>query len=103
MVCSQFGKKAKTISPILKLLVKDNNLMVRMRAIEALALVVGENPMPGLIEISNKSGSRIEVLLTMNSIAFFRDHHGFELKPESLSVSVPKGEFERRLEYFNDK
>ena len=103
MVCSQFGKKAKTISPILKLLVKDNNLMVRMRAIEALALVVGENPMPGLIEISNKSGSRIEVLLTMNSIAFFRDHHGFELKPGAFSVSVPKGEFYRRLEYFNDQ
>ena len=103
MVCSQFGKKAKTISPILKLLLKDNNLMVRMRAIEALALVLGENPMPGLIEISNKSGSRIEVLLTMNSIAFFRDHHGFELKPGAFSVSVPKGEFYRRLEYFNDK
>ena len=55
----------------------------------------------GLIEISNKSSSRIEVLLTMNSIAFFRDHHGFELKPGAFSVSVPKGEFYRRLEYFN--
>ena len=77
--------------------------MVRMRAIEALALIAGEDPLPGLIEISNKSSSRIEVLLTMNSIAFFRDHHGFELQPGALSVSVPKGEFERRLEYFNNK
>ena len=45
MVCSQFGKEAKMISPMLKFLVKDNNLMVRMRAIEALALVTGEDPM----------------------------------------------------------
>ena len=74
--------------------------MVRMRAIEALALVAGEDPMPGLIEISNNSSSRIEVLLTMNSIAFFRDHHGFVLNPKSFSISVPKGEFSRRLEYF---
>ena len=71
MVCSQFGKEAVTISPILKFLVKDDNLMVRMRAIEALALVSGEDPMEGLIEISNESNSRIEILLTMNSIAFF--------------------------------
>lgn len=100
MVCSQFGNEAKPISPMLKFLVKDDNLMVRMRALEAFALVAGEDPMPGLIEISNKSSSRIEVLLTMNSIAFFRDHHGFDLNPKSFSISVPKGEFSRRLEYF---
>ena len=79
---------------------KDDNLMVRMRAIEALALVSGEDPMEGLIEISNKSSSRIEILLTMNSIAFFRDHHGFQLNPKLFAISIQKGEFHRRLEYF---
>ena len=58
--------------------------------------------MPGLIEISNKSGSRIEVLLTMNSIAFFRDHHGFELNPEHSQFLCLRRVY-RRLEYFNDK
>ena len=64
-------KRSSNDIPILKFLVKDDNLMVRMRAIEALALVSGEDPMEGLIEISNESNSRIEILLTMNSIAFF--------------------------------
>ncbi|MEC8420937.1 MAG: sulfatase-like hydrolase/transferase [Verrucomicrobiota bacterium] len=103
MVCSQFGEKAKNLSSTLQSLTKEKNLMVRMRAIEALALVVRKDPMPGLIDISNQSNSRIEVLLAMNSIAFFRDHCGFDLNPKSFSISVPRGEFYRRLEYFNGK
>ena len=45
--------------------------MVQLRAVEALALVSGEDPMPKLIEIANVSKSRIEVLLALNSVTFF--------------------------------
>ena len=53
--------------------------------------------MPGLIDISNQSNSRIEVLLAMNSIAFFRDHCGFDLNPKSFSISVPRESFTEGL------
>ena len=89
------------LSSLLASLTEEKNLLVRMRAIEALALVSGGNPIPELIKISNESNSRIEVLLIMNSIVFFRDHCGFKLNPKSFSISVPKGEFYRRLEYFD--
>jgi hypothetical protein len=103
LVCSQFGASAKKLSPLLSLLSKEKNLMVRMRAIEALALVSGNDPMPGLISVLNESISRIEVLLALNSVVFFRDFHGFEFNTKLLSISVSRGEFYRRLEYFGIK
>ena len=103
MVCSQFGDKAKSITPVLSLLSEDPNLMVRMRAVEALALVSGRDPIPRLVKISNLSTSRVEVLLAMNSIAFFRDHHGYKLNPKSFSINAPRGEYGRRLDYFKNR
>ena len=103
LVCSHLGDEAKKFSTLLSNLVNETNLMVRMRAIEALALVSDQDPMLGLISILNESNSRIEVLLAMNSMVFFRDHHGFELNSKLFSISVPKGEFYRRLEYFGVK
>ena len=103
IVCSHLGDEAKKFSTLLSNLVNETNLMVRMRAIEALALVSDQDPMLGLISILNESNSRIEVLLAMNSMVFFRDHHGFELNSKLFSISVPKGEFYRRLEYFGVK
>jgi len=103
LVCSQFGDKAKRIIPVLSILSEDPNLMVRMRAVEALALVSGRDPIPRLVKISNQSTSRIEVLLTMNSIAFFRDHHGYKLNPKSFSITAPEWECGRRLDYFQNR
>ena len=70
-------------------------------------LLFGENsPIPPehimktLVEISNQSESSVEVLLVLNSIAFLKDHHGFEFNPDLLNLKVQKGEFQRRVEYF---
>jgi hypothetical protein len=59
--------------------------------------------MPRLISVLNESISRIEVLLALNSVVFFRDFHGFEFNTKLLSISVSRGEFYRRLEYFGIK
>ena len=79
---------------------QDRNLMVRMRAVEALALVNGQDPLPQLVRIANQSSSAVEVLLTLNAVAFFRDHHGFALDVKSLKVKAPQGQYLRRTEYF---
>jgi uncharacterized sulfatase len=100
IVCSQFGLKAKGVAPALQALEAEGNLMVRMRAVEALALVKRKNPMPNLVQIANQSSSAVEVLMVLNTVAFFRDHHGFELDIKSLNIQVPQGQYLRRMEYF---
>ena len=47
------------------------NLMLRMRAIEALALTEKIDPMPSLIDIANVSESSVEVLLILNTVHSF--------------------------------
>ena len=75
--------------------------MLRMRVIEALALTEKIDPIPSLVDIVNVSKSSVEVLLVLNTVVFFRDHHGFELNPKSLKIIAPKGEYYRRIEYFS--
>ena len=82
-------------------MLSSKNLMLRMRAIEALALTEKIDPMPSLIDIANVSESSVEVLLILNTVTFFRDHHGFELNPKLLKIIAPKGEYDRRIEYFS--
>ena len=67
----------------------------------ALALTQKVDPIPSLVDIANVSKSSVEVLLVLNAVAFFRDHHGFELNPKSLKIIAPKGEYYRRIEYFS--
>ncbi|HAY74075.1 MAG TPA: sulfatase [Opitutae bacterium] len=100
VVCSHFGEKAKSAVSALQALEQDRNLMVRMRAVEALALVNGQDPIPQLVRIANQSSSAVEVLLTLNAVTFFRDHHGFALDVKSLKVKAPQGQYLRRTEYF---
>jgi uncharacterized sulfatase len=102
LVSAQFGRQAASLQDSLETLMNHRNLMVQFRAVEAFSLLTQKNPMPKLIEITNLSQSRVEVLLTLNSVAFFRDHHGFKLDPKSFSIVAPKGEYYRRMEYFTD-
>ena len=101
MVCAQFGQKAKPLSSHLKKMLSSKNLMLRMRGIEALALTEKIDPIPSLIDIANVSESSVEVLLILNTVTFFRDHHGFELNPKLLKIIAPKAEYYRRIEYFS--
>jgi uncharacterized sulfatase len=102
LVAAQFGPQAKSLHSLLPELMGDSNLMVQLRAIEAWALISKKNPMPKLIEIANVSKSRIEVLLVLNSVTFFRDFCGYSLDPSLFAIVAPKGEYSRRLEYFAD-
>ena len=86
IVCAQFGGKAKGVAPALQALEAERNLMVSMRAVEALALVKRKNPMPNLVQLANQSSSAVEVLMVLNTMVFFRDHHGFELGIKSLNI-----------------
>jgi arylsulfatase A-like enzyme len=101
LVCSQFEQDAKSLSSHLKKMLSSKNLMLRMRAIEALALTEKIDPIPSLIDVANVSESSVEVLLILNTVTFFRDHHGFELNPKLLKIIAPKAEYYRRIEYFS--
>lgn len=102
LVVAQFGPQAKSLDSLLPELMEHSNLMVQLRAVEAWALVSKKNPMPKLIEIANVSKSRIEVLLALNSVTFFRDFCGYSLDSSLFAITAPKGEYSRRLEYFAD-
>jgi uncharacterized sulfatase len=102
LVAAQFGPQAKSLHSLLPELMGDSNLMVQLRAVEAWALISEKNPMPKLIEIANVCKSRIEVLLVLNSVTFFRDFCGYSLDPSLFAIVAPKGEYSRRLEYFAD-
>ena len=102
LVSAQFGPQAKSLDSLLPELMDHSNLMVQLRAVEAWALISKKNPMSKLIEITNASKSRIEVLLILNSVTFFRDFCGYSLDPSLFAITAPKGEYSGRLEYFAD-
>ncbi|MFK7817633.1 MAG: sulfatase [Planctomycetaceae bacterium] len=102
--CSVFGRDAIAAKDMLmKLAVDDDDLLVRTRATEFLALHAEVDPAPGLIQILGESRDAVQANEILNTIVMLRDgKHRYEIEvtAESIHESIRRDQnVTRRLAY----
>jgi uncharacterized sulfatase len=93
------GQSAKALVPNAKKLVRDENLMVRMRAAEFLGSIKAADPMPALLGILNTATTQQEIMLTFNAVVYLRDYKGYKFDNSKLDLKFKGGEVVRRTSY----
>ena len=73
MVCTSFGEAAAALAGDVKPLLKDESLIVRVRAAEFLGLIGEINPQEVLTDVVNTSENPVESTEALNSIVWFKD------------------------------
>ncbi len=100
--CAVIGEPAKSLADAARKGLKDDNLMVRLRAAEFLGLIKAEDPRPTLYGILNETVSSDEALLAFNGAVLFNDFepkYPFDLG--QVKLKARKGEVTRRTDYFS--
>jgi arylsulfatase A-like enzyme len=99
--CSCFGEQAVSLVDQAKTHLKDEELLVRLRAAEFLGIVGAADPRPTMVEVLNSTDSAVEALIAFNTVVYFNDHfegkYPFDL--EQLKMRVDGGQTERRIQY----
>ena len=98
-VCANFGDEAKPLAKVAKPLLKDKNLMVRVRAAEFLGSIKAVDPMPTLYGVVNTAETEQALMIAFNTIVFLRDQIGHEYDPSKVKLKFNKGEVYRRVQY----
>ena len=98
-VCSSFGEQAKPMAKAAKPLLKDRDLMVRVRAAEFLGGIKAIDPMPTLYGVVNTAETEQELMIAFNTIVYLRDQIGHGYDPEKVKLKFNKGEVYRRVQY----
>ena len=98
-VCSNFGDKAKPLAKAAMPLLKDKNLMVRVRAAEFLGGIKAIDPMPTLYGVLNNAETEQAIMIAFNTIVYLRDQIGHKYDPTKVKLKFNKGEVYRRIQY----
>ena len=98
-VCANFGDEAKPLAKAAEPLLKDKNLMVRVRAAEFLGSIKAVDPMPTLYGVVNTAETEQALMIAFNTIVFLRDQIGHEYDPSKVKLKFDKGEVYRRVQY----
>ena len=85
--------------PLVKKLLKHENLLVRMRAAEFLGSIQAADPMPTLLGVLNTARTEQELMLTFNAVVYLRDYKGYKFDPANLDLKFNGGEIVRRTSY----
>tara|TARA_R110002096_G_scaffold22070_13_gene71261 strand:- start:670 stop:2550 length:1881 start_codon:yes stop_codon:yes gene_type:complete len=103
-VCAYFGEDASELASVAKPLLKDKNLMVRIRAAEFLGIIGKVDPRTPLIDVVNSTKHPVEHLIALNSAAFFHEHSrlSFPFDAAEFTSVSPKSEAQRRILYFQN-
>ena len=103
IVCSSFGEDASSFYRAALKLTKDENLLVRTRAAEFLALTGQQDPKQVIKEALAASNNGMEGLLMLNTVVLLMDgdaQYRFDLAEKQLSKEVLENEWvQRRMEY----
>jgi len=104
IACSCFGEKAAPLVPVAKERLEDDELLVRVRAAEFLAIVAAADPRPTLYGVLSATRSNVEALLTFNTVVFINDHlDGYPFDMSRLKMQAKGGEVKRRTDYLGGK
>lgn len=105
IVCSCFGSQAAEFSSsATELAAKSEDLLVRTRAAEFLAIAQGADPSPTLLDCLSKSESGVKTNLILNTAVLLRDGEtqcDIAVTPDDIHPSAVKfQDVQRRLAYF---
>ncbi len=101
-VCASFGKEASELVKEARPLLKDDDLMVRVRAAEFLGQIGAVDPRTTLTKVINTTENPIELLIALNAAVFFQDHNqvAYPFDPSTFHLKVKEiGESYRRIAY----
>lgn len=92
IVCSSFKEKANEFSTVIRQLKEsDDEILVRLRAIEFLGLTKQENPVPALENLLSQEHTMLENLLILNTASLFKsldESLSFQLDAKALIASA---------------
>ena len=97
--CSCFAATAKPLASQIKDLLNDQDDMVRVRAAEFLGIIKATDPRPTLYNVLATNDSNAAAAMTMNTLVFLRDHHGYSFEIDETKVKSREPLVQRRLEY----
>lgn len=103
MACSAIGKEAASLAPAMIPLLKDDHLIIRIRAAEFFGLIGHLNPQLILVSIVNSTDDPVEAGEALNSIVYFRDCHqpAYPIDGPSLKPQTEGDIITRRIDYLN--
>ena len=103
MTCSAIGKEAASLAPAMMPLLKDDNLVVRIRAAEFFGLIGNLNPQPILASVVNNTANPVEAAEALNSVVYFRDCHSspYPIDAATLKPQAKDDSITRRINYLN--
>jgi uncharacterized sulfatase len=103
MTCSEIGKEATGLAATVEPLLKDESLIVRVRAAEFLGLINKLNPQPILASVVNETANPVEAGEALNSIVYFRDCHqpAYPIDASMLNPKTKGDIITRRIDYLN--
>jgi arylsulfatase A-like enzyme len=103
MTCSAIGKKAASLAPVMMPLLKDDKLVVRVRAAEFFGLIDNLNPQPILANVVTNTANPVEAAEALNSIVYFRDCHqpAYAIDNSTLKPKTKGDAITRRINYLN--
>ena len=83
--------EAKPLAKVAEPLLKDKNLMVRVRAAEFLGSIKTVDPMPTLYGVVNTAETEQALMIAFNTIVFLRDQIDHEYDPSKVKLKFNKG------------
>ncbi len=101
--CSSFGKEAAELADDVKPLLKDDSLIVRVRAAEFLGLIGRIKPQPVLTNIVNTTPNPVLATEALNSVVWFRDffEDRYPVNRADFRPLSKGGDVDDRLNYIN--
>ncbi|GAA4427635.1 sulfatase-like hydrolase/transferase [Bremerella cremea] len=108
IACSGHGAEALPLKgTLVKLAESDPENLVRVRAIEYLALYAGQDPAEAMGKALENAKTATEANLILNSVVLLRDGspgYSFSIRRQQVEhLKQNRGELERRLEYLDPK
>ena len=103
MTCTAFANDASDIAANVTPLLKDDALIVRMRAAEFLGRIGEINPQVTLTEIVNTTQNPVEATEALNSVVWFKDffHGKYPVKRSDFNPVSNGADVDDRLNYIN--
>ena len=103
MTCSAIGKEAASLAPVMMPLLKDDKLIVQVRAAEFFGLIGNLNPQPILASVVNNTDNPVEAGEALNSIVYFRDCHrpAYPIDASTLKPRTKGDIITHRIDYLN--
>ncbi len=101
--CAMIGRDAKPLADVATQALNDDEPLVRLRAVEFLAIATEHDPRPAIKHILKTSDDYLTAAITLNSVAYFQDFLGYDFNLKASDVKAKGNSVSRRLEYLTGK